>query len=84
MTAFTRSWFFDSMERAAKTSAQTLLALWGSDGLSLLTVSWIPALSVAGGAAVLSLLTSVVSAPVGEPGTASLVSTGRHAKEDDE
>ncbi|MGO1048813.1 holin [Crossiella sp. CA198] len=65
-------------ERALKTLAQTLVAVLGADGIGLLNAPWTAALSAAGMAALLSLLTSVASSgPVGDLGTPSLVSTRR-------
>lgn len=76
---FTVPFWKDAGERALKTAAQALLSLWlvGDVALNLLAVEWGSALGVAAGAAVVSLLTSVVSAPVGDAGTASLVSSAR-------
>jgi hypothetical protein len=59
-------------ERAVKTFAQSLAALLGAGGLGLLDVAWTASLSTAGLAALLSLLTSVGSTAVGEPGSPSL------------
>lgn len=72
---FTGSFVADAFERALKTAAQALLSLWlvGDVAFDLLTVNWGSALGVAAGAAVISLLTSVVSAPAADRGTASLV-----------
>lgn len=68
----------DAFERAVKTAAQALLSLWlvGDVAFNLFTVDWGSALGVAAGAAVISLLTSIASGPVGDRGTASLVSSG--------
>ncbi len=66
--------FFKSLlERALKTFAQTLAAILGAGATDLLSVGWIQALSVAGLAALLSVLTSIGSAPLGDPATPSLV-----------
>lgn len=64
-----------ALERAAKTVAQTLLSLFlvGDLAFNLFDFAWLPALGIAAGAFVISLLTSVVSAPVGAAGTPSLV-----------
>lgn len=62
-----------TVERAVKTFAQSLLAILSADGVGLLTVPWLAALSTAVTAAVLSVLTSMGSAPVGEPGGPSLL-----------
>lgn len=77
-----RAFWWDALERAAKTAAQCLAAILAGDGVNLLAVDWPTSLGLAGTAAVLSVLTSVASAPRAEPGTASLVSTGRHARPD--
>ncbi|MCO1575040.1 holin [Crossiella sp. SN42] len=68
MTVFLRA----ALERALKTFAQVLGALLAIDGIGLLDAPWGAALSTAGMAAVLSVLSSVASRPVGEPGTPSL------------
>lgn len=81
---WSRAFALDVAERALRTFAQCLLALWGTTSLDLLTASWGPALSAAGGAALLSVLTSMLSTRVGDPGTASVVvSRGRHARGDE-
>ena len=73
----------DAAERAVKTFAQTLLAYFGADALDVLHANWGNALSVAAGATVLSVLSSVVSYKAGTSGTASLTTAvepaaGRH------
>ncbi|MGQ4574886.1 holin [Dermabacteraceae bacterium P7006] len=71
-------------ERAIKTFAQALAALIGAGGIGLFEVDWVQALSVAGMAAFVSVLTSLASAEVGMPGP-SLVSEGRgrHARREE-
>lgn len=49
-------------ERAVKTFAQALIAVLGADGFGLLNAPWLTALSTAGMAALLSVLTSVATA----------------------
>lgn len=66
------SFWKDATERALKTFAQTLVTLLGAGAVDLLAVDWVSGLSVAGGAAVVSLLTSVGSEHFGNSGTASL------------
>jgi hypothetical protein len=61
----------DAGERAVRTACQTLLAYFGAGALSLFHTDWVHALDLAGGAAVLSLLTSMVALPFGAGGTAS-------------
>lgn len=71
---FTTRFWKAAAERAAKSAAQALIGLWTLDGVfNVLDVDLALAGGVAGGAAVLSLLASVVSAGVGEPGSPSLV-----------
>ncbi len=69
-----RFWQF-ALERAVKTFAQSLLAVLGVSGIGLLSVPWSTALSTAGMAAMLSVLTSVASEPLGEDNTPSLLSS---------
>ncbi len=64
--------FADAAERAVKTFAQTLLAYFGAGALDVLSADWGEALSVAAGAVVLSVLTSLLSVKFGHSGTASL------------
>lgn len=66
--------FFKSLlERALKTFAQSALAVIGAGATNLLDVGWMQALSVAGLATLISILTSIGSAPWGDPNTPSLV-----------
>jgi hypothetical protein len=53
-----------TIERAIKTFAQTLVAFWGADAFNIVEADWGEVLSLAAGAAVLSLLTSVGSSAV--------------------
>lgn len=65
-------------ERAVKTFAQALLALLGADTTGIVHAAWTTALSVAGMAAVLSLLTSLASLggpALGGPATAAPADT---------
>lgn len=68
----TAKFWRQTLERAIKSAAQALLLMWGADTLDVLSVDWPAAAGIAAGAAVLSVLTSIVSAPAGEPGTPSL------------
>ena len=60
-------------ERALKTFAQALLAVLGAGAFDLVSVPWKGALAAAGFAALLSVLSSVASAPFGAEDTPSLV-----------
>jgi hypothetical protein len=70
----TRFWL-SLLERALKTFAQSLIAIWplGENAFGLLNVNWQSSLSVAGLAAVISALTSIASAGIGPDGSPSLV-----------
>lgn len=61
---FTATFWRDAAERAVKTAAQSLLLVWPiADGaLDLWDVDPLAAVGIAGGGAVLSLLTSIASA----------------------
>ncbi len=61
------TWMFwrSATERAVKTFAQSLAACLGASGAGLWEVQWTTVLAVAGMATLLSLLSSVASAPVG-------------------
>jgi hypothetical protein len=61
-------------ERAVGAAAAALLSLWAvGDGFNLLHVNWNAALGVAGGAALASVLKSLLAANVGPADTPSLV-----------
>ena len=72
---FTIQWLRDAIERALKSAAQAIvLALGASQGFDLFSADWQNVAGIAAGAAVLSVLTSVISAPLGAKGSASLLS----------
>jgi hypothetical protein len=60
-------------ERAIRTFAQAFLALAGAQAFDVLHADWTALLGVSLGAAVLSLLTSIVASEVGAKGTPSLI-----------
>jgi hypothetical protein len=71
---FSKTFLRETAERAFKSAAQALLGLWVLDGgFNVLDADFGIAAGIAGGAAVLSILTSVVSAPFGKGGSPSLV-----------
>ncbi len=71
---WTKHFWLEAGERAVKSAAQSLLGLWALDGFNVLHADLALAGGVAGGAAVLSVLTSVVTAGIGKPGDPSLIS----------
>jgi hypothetical protein len=72
---FTSRFWQLTAERAVKTFAQSLVAIFSAAGVGLLTAPWPTALSTAGMATVLSVLTSMASTRVGEPDSPSLLPT---------
>jgi len=73
----TTAFWIGAIDRAVKSFAQALLLLWGADAaFNIVEVDIKGALGVAAGAVVLSLLTSLVSAPIGEVGTTSFLPGG--------
>lgn len=76
---FGKAWAIGAADRATKTFVATMLLLLGggATGLNVLHVDWLQAIGTSGGAVVLSVLTSVGSAFVGEPGTTSALPGGK-------
>lgn len=73
---FNLSFVRDAAERAIKSAAQAIvLALGAAEGFDLFTADWRNVAGIAAGAAVLSVLTSVISAPFGLRGSASILSS---------
>ena len=62
----------DIAERAVKTFAQSLVAVGLAGATDLLSVDWVNALSIAGLATLVSILTSIASSKIGDS-TASVV-----------
>lgn len=73
---FKRKFWPAAAERAIKTAAQVLVAFLGADVVDAFSVDYGRAGGIAAGAAIVSLLTSIASAPAGDAeakGTPSLV-----------
>ena len=74
----TAQFWAGATDRAVKSFAQSLILLWTADaGFNVLEIAVGPTFGVAVGAAALSLLTSIVSAPVGDRGSPSLIPDAR-------
>ncbi len=65
---WTRAWWQAAAERALKTVAQTLVALIGANAVDVTALDWPSLLGIAATAGIVSVLTSVGSARVGNPG----------------
>lgn len=70
---WTASFWRQAAERAVKTAAQAGLAFFVVGETGVLDVDWTVAGSIAGAAAVASVLTSLASAPFGPADSPSLV-----------
>lgn len=65
---FTRAFWKAAAERAAKSAAQSALLVLGAEQVDVLAVSWAELAGLTAGGALLSLLTSLASAGVGNAG----------------
>ena len=70
---WSKTFWKTAIERALRTLAQVLLSMIVVGETGFLDVDWLQALSVAGLAAVASLLMSIVATGVGDKDTASFV-----------
>jgi hypothetical protein len=68
------SFWKKTAERAIRTAAQALLALWGTQVSGVLDVDWVQAASVAVLAALSSVLMSIIATGVGDHESPSFVS----------
>ena len=68
---FTITFWKDAAERAIRTAAQALLALWATDVTGVLAVDWVQAGSVAALAGLTSVLMSIVATGVGDKDSAA-------------
>ncbi|HEY0774175.1 MAG TPA: holin [Nocardioidaceae bacterium] len=82
MFFLTKAFWIAAGERAGKTFAQALGAYLLGAGLGIVGSDWLTALNVSGMAALLSVLSSVASAGIGEKGSPSLVTTPPAAEPD--
>lgn len=73
-TIWSLTFWKDTAERALKSFAQGLILALGGGAVNVLTIDWLTLAGAGGGAALLSVLTSIVSAGVANKGTASLTS----------
>jgi hypothetical protein len=71
---FTKTFWKQALERAIKTAAQAAIALLTVNGTGVLDVDWAALASISGLAAIASVLTSLVTAGVGEKDSPSAVS----------
>ena len=70
---YTLTFWKDAVERAIRTAAQALLALWATDVSGVLAVDWVQAGSVSALAALTSLLMSVAATGTGSQDSASVL-----------
>ncbi len=71
---WTKSFWLEAADRAIKSAAQALVLVWASaEAFNLFEADFVNIGGLALGAAALSMLTSLISAPFGDKGTASLI-----------
>jgi hypothetical protein len=73
MSMWTKNFWKQAAERAVKSAAQALIGMWTLDGFNVLQADFPLAAGIAGGAAVLSLLSSIVTSGIGEANDPSAV-----------
>ncbi|TXS78705.1 holin [Streptomyces sp. sk2.1] len=76
-TVFSGSFWAATAERTVRTAAQTLLAAVGLTAADVLDADWGQALALAGGAALLAVLTALSTAGAGAGGGPGLTETVR-------
>jgi hypothetical protein len=69
----TLTFWLDALERAIKTAAQTVLGLIGVNVTDVTSLDWKEIAVATAFTTGLSILTSIVSSGIGEPGTASVL-----------
>lgn len=79
---FTTAFWRATAERTARTFAQVLLAALGLDSAGIVHANWVDGLSLAGGAAVLTLLTAVAASGPGPDGPGLAETTTCAGRED--
>lgn len=70
---FTATFWLDTLERAIKTAAQTVLGLIGTNVTDVTNLDWKEVGIATAFTTGFSVLTSIVSSGIGEPGTASVL-----------
>lgn len=70
---FTATFWLDTLERGIKTAAQTVLGLVGTNVVDVTSLDWTEVGIATAFTTGLSVLTSIVSSGIGEPGTASVL-----------
>lgn len=70
---WTAKFWRETAERAVKSAAQAVVGIWTLDGFNIVNADFGLAAGVAGGAAALSVLTSILTAGVGEANSPSAV-----------
>lgn len=58
-----KAWFKAAIIRAAKTAAQAVIVLTGTDAVNILTLDWTQIFGIAAGMAFVSILTSIAGLP---------------------
>ncbi len=71
---FTKSFWLEAIDRGVKSAAQAVVLIWGvAEGFDLFDADFANVGGIALGALALSVLTSLISAPFNQKGSASLI-----------
>lgn len=72
-TYLTKAFWLDAADRAFRTASQSAITALGGDAFNVWAVNWQTVAGISAGAALFSVLTSIVTSNIGDKGTASLV-----------
>ena len=67
MSTYWKKWWKAAGVRAAKTAAQAVIVLTGTDAVNILSLDWVQIIGVAAGMAFVSIMTSVAGLPEVKP-----------------
>lgn len=67
MSTYWKKWWKAAAVRAAKTAAQAVIVLTGTDAVNILSLDWVQIIGVAAGMAFVSIMTSVAGLPEVKP-----------------
>lgn len=71
---WTKKFWLESLDRALKSAVQAPLTMWGIAKVSTISgLDWKNSLSLAGASFIVSLATSIVSAPIGSSNSPSIL-----------
>lgn len=72
-TLYSVAFWKGAADRAIRAVAWVLISAWSAESVGLLDVDWAASLSMAGMAAVMSMLASIGAAPLGSDGSTAII-----------